>query len=410
MTYPFKDYLKWSKLVIPTILKKKPIHNWFVFRHSFSDDLVRILTREWKLNKKDKILDPFVGAGTTVVTAKELNVPSTGCDLSPLSVFFSKTKSSSYHVKRLSENWIKLKKSLSISSEDSYRDQYSDLLNKALPGRFLSTFHYTKEKIFDLNIEDEEKNFFLSGLISIISEYSRAVSSGGWLKWRKNTRDIRTFPSRFSEKINSMIEDLKKSTWSQNISILCNIKQEDCRLLSSSDGEFSAVITSPPYPNRHDYTRVFGVELMFGFTNWKQTRSLRYQTIESHPEAKPKRPNFKQYAEPTFITDAIAEISYRSNNNRIKKMLHGYFIDMYLCLKEISRVLISGGKCAFVVGNAQYDGIPIEVDKSIAEIGRQVGLKVDEIRIVRIRNNSAQQIKIYGKKPSRESIVIFSKV
>ncbi len=175
------------------------------------------------------------------------------------------------------------------------------------------------------------------------------------------------------------------------------------------DEACSAVITSPPYPNRHDYTRVFGVELMFGFLDWDGTRNLRYQMLHSHPEARPDRPVAEGYEEPAFVAKAIGKIARYEERERIVTMLHGYFVDLFLSFKEVARALKPGGRVAFVVGNAQYDGIPIEVDKATACIGEQAGLICTEIRVVRERGNSAQQMKMHGRNPSRESVVLFQK-
>jgi hypothetical protein len=91
---------------------------------------------------------------------------------------------------------------------------------------------------------------------------------------------------------------------------------------------------------------------------------------------------------------------------RIPPMLEGYFLDMYLCLREVKRVCRSQAKIALVLGNAQYYGEPIPVDKLTAEIGEQVGLTCEKILVARYRGNSAQQMGKYGRIPSRESIVV----
>jgi hypothetical protein len=90
-------------------------------------------------------------------------------------------------------------------------------------------------------------------------------------------------------------------------------------------------------------------------------------------------------------------------------MLRGYFIDMYLCLSEVRRVCRRGARIAFVVGNAQYFGRRIPVDTLTAQIGEQIPLRCTEILTVRRRNNSAQQMREYGRRPARESVVIFTK-
>ena len=183
------------------------------------------------------------------------------------------------------------------------------------------------------------------------------------------------------------------------------VRVADARVMPASDAEYSAVITSPPYPNRHDYTRIFGVELMFAFHDWKANRALRYQTFHSHPEARPDRPLAEKYKPPEALENIVRDL----RGKRLQRMLNGYFLDIYLCLCEVARVCRQGARTAFVVGNTQYDGTAILVDEFTAEIGEHVGLICNEIRAVRWRGNSAQQMGKYGLKAARESIVMFEK-
>src|SRR5262249_12259727 len=157
----------------------------------------------------------------------------------------------------------------------------------------------------------------------------------------------------------------RKAQWTATIA--------DARKLPDAGSIYSAVITSPPYPNRHDYTRVFGVELMFGFLDWAGTRKLRYQSFCSNPESKPTRPDSRSYVEPKKLENVLEEMKGEEREERIVNMLRGYFVDMFLCLREAARVCRPGGYVAFIVGNAQYYGQPILVDELTAEIGVQVG-------------------------------------
>ena len=184
-----------------------------------------------------------------------------------------------------------------------------------------------------------------------------------------------------------------------------NASVADARTLPDADGTCTAVITSPPYPNRHDYTRVFGVELMFAFLDWQSNRALRYQSFHSHPEARPKRPSADEYVAPARLERSIDHVK----DPRITRMLQGYFLDIYLCLREIARVCRRNAKIAVVVGNARYNGGAILVDEFTAELGERAGLACQEIRTVRWRGNSAQQMGRHGRVASRESVVLFEK-
>ncbi len=405
--YKYRSCYSWKNWVVPSLLRERPIHRWLVFPHSFTDDIVKELIDEWSLGSSDLIVDPFIGAGTTLLASKEAGVPAIGFDLSPLAILASNTKVANYCIKHLEKLWRSLKHNLRVYNPNGEISGYPELIQRALPGKKLATLHYLKKRIDSMPCAEREKGFFLIALISLLPKFSNAIATGGWLSWEPNRRPAKSILKVYNHLIEGMLDDIQQvelarfSKWKAKIS--------DARELPLENSQCSAVITSPPYPNRHDYTRIFGVELMFTFLNWEQTRNLRYQTFESHPESKPTRPEAVGYIEPRFLSRAIRRIGEKSQP-RIVTMLHGYFLDLFLNLKEVGRILKKGGHAAFVVGNAQYSGVPLEVDKATAAIAEQCNLACEEIRVVRVRGNSAQQMKIYGRNPSRESVVILERV
>ena len=405
-SYTIRERLEWQRWVTPKPLKTKPVHRWYTFPHSFTNELVHALIEEWNLGKDDYILDPFVGAGTTLLAAKEKSVPATGYDLSPIAVFVTAAKLFDYDLPILKNAWNKLKGTLDPSQWNESAKRYSELIYKALPGKLLGAFEAVDQEIANLSVSDGERSFFRLALIATIPRYSRAVATGGWLKWVEKEEYASTLLSALSNCVHIMLEDIRETPVFHHS--LWHVFQADARALPDATRTYSAVITSPPYPNRHDYTRVFGVELMFGFLNWEETRQLRYQSFHSHPEARPKRPETTEYRQPHLLTHTIAQIQDKTKNPRIPRMLEGYFLDMYLSLREVRRVCRGHARIAFVVGNAQYYGEPILVDELTAEIGEQAGLYCKDILVARYRGNSAQQMGKYGRNLSRESIVVFN--
>lgn len=404
MTYLVTDAVEWKNWLTPKDLRTRPIHGWYVFPHSFTDSLVHALMDEWQLTSSDKMLDPFVGAGTTVVAARERGISATGHDLSPLAVFATNTKVAAYIPDRLAANLYQLLDCVREGFNDVATDTagYPDLVRAALSRGRLDVFLGIAEYISEMEWRDCEKRFFKLGLISLIPEFSDAVASGGWLKWNHRGAAADGIVGAYAKRIAEMLVDVQEQACT---ALRWEASLADARSLPEDDGCYTAVITSPPYPNRHDYTRVFGVELMTFFLNWKQNRALRHQSFQSHPEARPKRPEALDYSPPHGLEDCINRIQ----GTRLRRMLRGYFVDLHLCLKELSRVCIPDAKIAIVVGNAQYDGNPVMVDEYTAELGERTGLRCTEIRVVRWRGNSAQQMKRYGRRPSRESVVIFTR-
>ena len=405
--YVVEEREDWRWWVTPKSLVNKPIHRWCIFPHSFTNELIHAFVDEWGLDAKDHLLDPFAGAGTTLLAAKERGIPANGYDLSPLAVTATSVKLANYSLRRLENAWGVLQKKLSPTRWKSPVKVYPELVQKALPGGLLAAFEAIDRDITDLDASLAERDFFRLALFNILPRYSHAVATGGWLSWVNKQDEISTIPSEFSAQVILMLCDLRDCTLPRRASWF--VGQADARILPDKSETYSAVISSPPYPNRHDYTRVFGVELMFGFLDWEGTRRLRYQSFHSHPEAHPDRPESNGYTQPVALSRILNKINEKTKERRIPVMLAGYFLDMYLCLKEVRRVCRRKARVAFVVGNAQYCGQPIPVDELTAEVGEQAGLTCTKLLAARFRGNSAQQMGKYGRNPSRESIVVFSK-
>lgn len=407
-TFEVRTEPEWRSWVTPSLLKNKPIHRWYYFPHSFTSELVHKLIEEWNLTSEDRLLDPFCGSGTTLVAAKEKGMPAKGYDLSPLAALTTNAKIANYAVHDLKSIWRRLRKAIHPECWNGASKTYPLLVRHALPGRLLGAFDSIADQVRRLECTTTQRQFFSLALLRTLPRYSRAVPTGGWLSWKHSGKRYTSILDSLGEQVRLMLEDVeacgsrKRGNWLAEVA--------DARCLPDSQRAYSAIITSPPYPNRHDYTRVFGVELMFGFLNWNETKKLRYQSFHSHPEAHPKRPDCEGYTQPSSLTRTLRKIEKAGEDKRITRMLEGYFVDLYLCLKECRRVTKRGGKIAFVLGNAQYRGQVIPVDELTAEIGERAGLRCDHLIAVRFRGNSAQQMGEFGRRPSRESIVVFRRM
>jgi hypothetical protein len=405
------EHPEWRSFVTPKSLRRSPVHRWFVFPHSFSEELVEALASEWCLGSEDWLLDPFVGAGTTLVAGQRLGVPTLGFDMSPLAAFSSMAKTAQVEARQLRNSWSRLKRYLSSAEVPDSVTRDQDVLRRAFDPKTLSTLLSYWQSIRSRVRNPSVRVLIQLGFIGVMPRYSRLVNKGGWLAETSPELEIRSFVETLEARIAMMAADLARRP-EMSAPAVCGLA--DARWLPVADDMIGAVITSPPYPNRHDYTRVFGVELAFAFLDANATKALRYQSFSSHPEAKPKRPeSVSAYREPPSLSEALQRIGDLINDPRAKQripnMLAGYFVDLYCSLKEVKRVLKPGSHAAYVVGNVQYCGIALEVDQLLCEIAGQAGLSCDEVRVARVRGNSAQQMGLYGRQPSRESVVMVRK-
>lgn len=397
-----------SDLISPVRDNHRPIYNWHSFKHSYSKALVDILAKEFRLKRGAWVMDPFCGGGTTLLACKELGINSQGFDILPFSVFLTNVKTRSYKPDQLTE----VKNSFGRGTPRA--TSYPSLTNipiakKAFSPKVRDELIKIKRRIE--RIEDSKsRNFYNLGLLSILESVSKTTKSGGFLRLRNNRVRAKTVESRFWSRIDSMISDVRLfNDQFEQKKVRVSASRKDARKLNVTR-KFDAIITSPPYPNRHDYSRIYSLEMLFDFVETNDDlKSIRYETLRSHVEAR-KKYECKNYAKPARLARLIRRVKTNGTNNpMVAGMLEGYFEDMYLALGEMSKCLISGGQIALVVSNVRFAGVNIPVDEFLSEIGEQAGLKPQAIWIARFRGNSSQQMRDYSRCPSRESVVVWRK-
>ncbi|HUW11842.1 MAG TPA: hypothetical protein VM537_19100 [Anaerolineae bacterium] len=392
------ERLEWRKLVVPTALRKAPIHRWFVFPHSYTDSLVRNLIEEWELGPGDRILDPFVGAGTTVLTAKQMGIPAHGVDLSPLAVFVTNAKVADHDPDAVRQGLAGVLKD--AGEVDSGGE--TELLHRAFTPLALQRLCGLRQRTRQVT-DPQVRGFLLLGLLAILRDFSSLKADGGWLRAGRPRLSGDQVMPRFRRQMEMMLSDLPEQaagatgSWSAEVG--------DARALPG-DTKYSAVITSPPYPNRHDYSRIFQVELEFGFYRGPQTYDLRHRSMRSHPEARPPSVEPSGYTPPARLQALLDELREKKPDARIPAMLAGYFEDMHAVLWRLSGALCPGARLALVVGNVRYLGVGFPVDELLTDIAAGLGYQPVEIRAVRYRGNSAQQMGEYGREGARESCVM----
>ena len=172
----------------------------------------------------------------------------------------------------------------------------------------------------------------------------------------------------------------------------------------------TAIITSPPYPNRYDYTRTYSLELCFHFvSDFPELKALRHSILRSHIEAKvhaSERPPHESVRE---VVDFLVERRKQINNPKIPDMLTGYFVDMERAIREWALILAPGARVALVVDNVRFEGELLPVDLVLSEIAEVAGFCVEEVIVARYKGNSSQQMGKYGRVPVRESVVVWRK-
>ncbi len=396
------EELDLARLVTPFQSRKFPVYRWYNLNHSFSRDLVLKLLEQFGIEVGSLILDPFCGTGTTLLAAREAGVECVGIDLMPLSVFVSRGKMLKYDPEKATCDYEQIYPSRQYEFDFNSAEPY---LQKCFPPEQLTKLLHLRYTISQM--PDPERSFFAIALLNSLKPMSYAKNDGAFLRFKTDVNP-KTLGETFPPQVKMMLEDIGHSRKNGNGDF--RIIRGDARVIPLKDKSIDGVITSPPYLNRHDYTRIYAIELLFGFLEDNQAlKQLRYKMLRSNVEAK-RSVEIRDYQAPERLRKLIDKLSsVHLPNRKVIDMIWGYFEDMFGVLKELSRVCKVGSKIGFVVGNCKYGGIMFPVDELLAEIGESAGLTNKRIVVARYRGNAPQQMREFGKESSRESIVMWER-
>jgi hypothetical protein len=403
----FSYRLDLAPAATPRLLKQRAVHRWFYFPHSYSPELVEAILDDWALAPGAGIVDPFVGAGTTLLVAQARGYDSLGLDLSPLSVIVSNAKAAHYNRESLH---TALDEILELAPSLNERpSECSPRLARALSDAELLAFWGLQQAISRASLPIQ--GFMLLGLLAILPQFSRAAADGGWFRWVEKPDQAALVVTAFRDRIQNMMAELpepEQKGGSEKTAATAEALCYDARKIDRQPVIFDGLITSPPYPNRHDYSRVFQIELLTLGCSEDSIFQLRHSSLRSHVEARaPDGLTASEYHIPPTLQDSLVKMTAQVDA-RIPKMLKGYAEDMFYVLRSARKSLKQGGRLALVVGNVRYGGVLVPVDEIIAEIGQGVGLDWEGTWVIRLRGNSAQQMGQYCRVPARESVVFLN--
>lgn len=406
------EELKLGKLVSYVGNKQLPILRLYRYKEAFAFEFVKEFINRFQLTNNDFLFEPFAGMGTSLFTAMQFNIPSLGIDRLPIAKFIAETLPLFLNIKpnELQEIFHDIK---SVVKDVEAADIAEDvkIIKKAFSQDILYQLKQWKTAIYQL--EQPYRNIFILLFLSILEDCSYTAKDGQFLRMKLDK--IIIDPSLLLEKkVCEAEEDIKLLTsWLKNKKLaLPKLQLGDARNLSNIHfpKNPTAIITSPPYPNRYDYTRTYSLELCFNFVqNFEELKELRFGVLRSHIESKIgalEKPNHPVLQE---VIDILNDEQMSLNNSRIPAMLTTYFIDMEKVIKEWSKILAPNGKIAMVVDNVRFAGEVVPVDLILSEIAENNGFKVEQIIVTRYKGNSSQQMGKYGRIAVRESVLVWQK-
>jgi len=418
-----------------------PFHNWYNFVLGYAPQFPEYMLRREGITSNDLVIDPFMGSGTTLVVCKDAGIPSQGVDANDFMVDAARTKLAwdvdlaALKMQRdeLLHNidvvFQKYRWSIQEPNQPSlfgYQNHsetdYQELVArrpKLLLQKYLSDIPFAKATliadVIKLHLENNPlRPFFDLALTSIIVPISN-IRYGPGFGVVKPKDDVDVL-SIYANKLNRMIADLETVDARQR-QTAAEVKLGDTRRLSCYVEPNSAklMITSPPYPGDHEYTKHTKLELLFrGYANDHKEfqtikkRMIRASTTNLYVEDADREP----VADMPSIRSVTSEIQKRLDEDGATsgfeklytKLVWEYFGGMYKALDECLSVLRPGGKIALLVSDSHaFKMVHIQTAAILEEIGLRLGYINPEIVLWQNKTSTSHRYFL------RENILILQK-
>lgn len=396
-----------------------PRHRWFEFKEGFSAELIRIAIddSQWK---RPRLLDPFLGSGTTVVEAARAGCKATGIEVNPflLDVARAKCHSSMPNVAELTQWRDEVLRGRCVEKRSPLEGQSTFTENEGVE-KWIFNRSVLRGYAGLLSLIEGSSSSWKTAMkvaaLSALMETSNVRRDGKCVRYKKNWReaglssnDFRTVFGKISQQV---IDDLKSDKLDGALPTLIggDAKSELKRIASDSH---DLIVTSPPYLNSFDYCDVYRPELFAGgyVASNDALRKIRLKTLRSHVQVERA---FASTAVSSMLEPILPEIRKRQLwSKRIPGMIASYFWDMKTILSELYRIVRKNGTAWMVVSTSAYGGVQVPVDLVLADLGEQCGWSLRGVYVLRRLRSAGQHWTHLNEKkklPLRESLIVFHK-
>lgn len=425
--------------------KPRATYRWYKYKEAFSASLIEYLLKKYGISSS-KVLDPFAGSGTALFVASETGLDADGIELLPIGqqiIIARKCLEREFS----EDDFAAIKK---WGEERPWRQSATKVTHQPLR---ITKGAYPKETLESIEryigssqLENERVQLVLRfALLCILESISFTRKDGQYLRWdyRSGRRQgiksfdkgtILNFDKAICAKIEEIYRDVKGGNESGELFPLKKLTaQGNAHLFNGScldvmptlpDNSYDAVVTSPPYCNRYDYTRTYALELALLGIGEQEISRLRQEmlscTVENRAKdllkINPKWSNAIMAADSQELLQAILryleveKARGRLNNTGIPRMVRGYFYEMACIIAECRRVMKPNALLFMVNDNVRYAGASISVDLILSSIAEKLGFQVKNILVLpKGKGNSSQQMGKHGRDALRKCVYVWSR-
>ena len=405
---------------------------WFKYKEGFSAELVRHLMGF--LPGQGRLLDPFAGTGAAPITASGQGWQGIGVEILPVGALIANGllaagAASPAAFQRRAQELLQCAASTdtgNLSPDDWF--PHIRITEKAFPPATEIAIAMVRSRLRQYE-PGPETDLLTLAAIAALEDASWTSKDGQYLRW--DHRSGRNLKARMEKRgVQSYADSLgsKLSVIAGDLTELSQIyRQDQVQIIEGScydalpnlpDNSIDAVITSPPYANRYDYTRTYALELAWlGYDN-RKISELRQRLLSATVENRSKREElaaghadalalFDRHPAIAEITDALEAANGRKElpNPHVIRLVRNYFMEMTVVIAELSRLCRPGASVFMVNDNVQYHGEEVPVDLILSDLAEQCGFRTEAIwTLPRGKGNASQQMGRFGRRELRKCV------
>lgn len=366
--------------------KTEPIHRWYSYVEGYSSCLIAEELKTLLALKPniETIYDPFCGTGTTALVASTYGINSFYSESNPFMQAVIETKINGVQkldadvVSTLLIEYLALINEIKIKKYASWNG-----FEKFFGERQLNELLTIKDLIYQ---EDNEsvKSILALALSAIVVKVSKMTRRGD-LRYatEKEYREENVLEC-FADKLNEMIFDIQH----HKTIVKCGTTKvsDDARDNDYVD-TFDCVITSPPYLNGTNYIRNTKLELKLNdfITSENDLPSFHSKGIVAGINNVSKRTAIDTIL--PVVEPYLEQLQPVAYDERIPKMVAGYFRDMDMVIQKLRTSIKSGGLFTMDIGDSQFAGVHIPTHQILSNICAQYGFTLYDEEVLRERRS-----------------------
>lgn len=349
---------------------RRSIHSFHSYPAKFIPEIPRSLIQTLPPSKDSLVFDPFCGCGTTLVEAQRAGYDSVGIDLNPIACLLSRTKTTFLSSDFLSEaqrcvSKAKTNLRVLIPRIPNLSHWFSDDVSAALARLRVSIqtappdLRQALEATFSsivvrVSYQDSDTRY---------AAVAKSISGEQVFKaFIQAARELANVSASSPPLMNRRVTVLNKSIF--------DVKPEDI------PGSVGLVVTSPPYPNAYEYW------LYHKYRMWW----LGYDPLDVKSK----------------------EIGARAHFFTSRRETEDFHAQMTQVFSLLSKVMIKGAYCCFVIGDSKIQGRIVDNAKSLVSVAANFGFKL-EFRTERVINPHRKSFNLNHARQKHEHVLIWER-